>query len=141
MPTQNNNNPNKKSEINANNNNLNIKTDSNNPNKCVNCSCFVGNFILLYTTFPCRYKWNLLSTVFLSANSLIHISKIGFQSKCVFLSPNPVFTVQNSRVDLPQITRPTLLFCLLFNIVGVDIKVGIVGVGIIGVGLNAPTPL
>ncbi len=36
-----------------------------------------------------------------------------FQSKCVFLSTNSLFAVQNSRPYLPPITRPT---CLLLNL-------------------------
>ena len=40
-----------------------------------------------------------------------------FQSKCVFLSVNSVFGVQNSRTYLPRITKPTckdisIIYCL-----------------------------
>ncbi len=51
MPTQKNNNPDKKSENNVDDNNPDIYTDSNNPEKCVNCGYFIGNFILLLITF------------------------------------------------------------------------------------------
>ncbi len=46
MPTQKNNNPDKKSENNVDDNNPDINTDSNNPKKCVNCGYFVGNYFL-----------------------------------------------------------------------------------------------
>ena len=50
---------------------------------------------------------------FLSANSLIHIGKIGqkmpiFQSNMDFLSMNSVFAVQREETYLQRITRETL---------------------------------
>ncbi len=51
MPTQKNNNIDKKSENNVDDNNPDINADSNNPEKRVNCGYFVGNFILLLRNF------------------------------------------------------------------------------------------
>ncbi len=51
MLTQKNNNIDKKSENNVDDNSSDINADSKNPEKCVNCDYFVGNFILLLITF------------------------------------------------------------------------------------------
>ncbi len=62
------------------------------------------------------YRWTSLSGLFLSANSLIHISKMpNSQSKCVFLSTNSVFADQNSGTYLPRITRPTCTVTPVYN--------------------------
>jgi hypothetical protein len=51
MPTQKNNNIDKKSENNVDDNNPDFNANSNNLEKFVNCGYFVGNFILLLRTF------------------------------------------------------------------------------------------
>ncbi len=59
-----------------------------------------------------RIQSDLVIRGFFSADSLIHECKISLKSqnsysKCVFLSENSVFMVQNSGTYLPQITKLT----------------------------------